>query len=612
RNDYLQRLVLGPDQAQLFRALDVEAGSACEVDFVARVHTDDADVLAGGLRAVTRTAGDRHLHLGRRPLSPHELFDADAEPGRILRAEAAPFGADAGLHRPEPLRVGMTGHEARLAQLGPDRRQVLLLHAQHVDALAAGDLHHRDVELFHHIRDGPQLLRARHAAPHTRDNGIGAVLLDVGVHALVDEARLVVVGIFVRPLADEVVVERGPALGAAAGGLPFELLHDGRNGLEPLRPDQPAHLVMAEIGAAADGGDGRRLVGIAQCELHQLLDKTGAGSAGSGSLGVGAYGFKRRQPLFGNRAGDLSLAYAVAAADLRLIRQGCNGRRRVQPATSLIGLTEDQGVALIGNVGALLQKVEEPCAIGRIAVKHGAEDAVVLQHQALVDAGRGVPQHDLLAVVAISEVAGRIKVYARYLELRGSFDGAERGRLLPERGSRHLGHVVERRHQSVADALMLHAFAYGEDVGIGGHHLVIDHDAALHIEPGVDRDARFRPDADGHHHEVGGIHGAVLQKHGFGAAVAEDGLGLRLAVDLDAPALQLLLEKIACGGVELALHQMAHEMEYHHLHAARAQGGGSLESQKPAADDDGTRARLFGGGNHGLHIIEVAEGANAR
>src|SRR5690606_12751144 len=92
RNDYLQRLVRGPDQAQLFRALDVEAGSACEVDFVARVHTDDADVLAGGLRAVSRTAGDRHLHLGRRPRSPHELFDADAEPGRILRAEAAPFG----------------------------------------------------------------------------------------------------------------------------------------------------------------------------------------------------------------------------------------------------------------------------------------------------------------------------------------------------------------------------------------------------------------------------------------------------------------------------------------------------------------------------------------
>ena len=71
----------------------------------------------------------------------------------------------------------------------PDGRQVVLLHAQQVDALAAGDLDGRDVELVGHVGDGAQLRRRGHAAPHARHHRIGAVLLDVGVDALVDEAR---------------------------------------------------------------------------------------------------------------------------------------------------------------------------------------------------------------------------------------------------------------------------------------------------------------------------------------------------------------------------------------------------------------------------------------
>ncbi len=83
-------------------------------------------------------------------------------------------------------------------------------------------------------------------APHARHDGIGAVLLDVGVHALVDEARLIVVGVFARPVADEIVVERRAALGAAARGLPLELLHQRRDRLQALGLDQAAHVVVAE------------------------------------------------------------------------------------------------------------------------------------------------------------------------------------------------------------------------------------------------------------------------------------------------------------------------------------------------------------------------------
>src|SRR5687767_5150888 len=102
-----------------------------------------------------------------------------------------------------------------------------------------------------------------------------------------------------------------------------------------------------------------------------------------------------------NRPGDLSLAYAVAAADFRLIRQGCNGRRRVQGGTSLVRLTENQSVAHFRNIDASLQHIEEPSAIRGLAVEHGTHDTVILQYKALVDALPRVSQNNLLAVIAL-------------------------------------------------------------------------------------------------------------------------------------------------------------------------------------------------------------------
>ncbi len=96
------------------------------------------------------------------------------------------------------------------------------------------------------VGDGAQLLGVRHATPHARNYRVGAVLLNVGVHALVDESRLVVIGVLAGPIANEVVVERRSALRAAARGLPLELLHDGIDGFKALRLDQSAHVVVAE------------------------------------------------------------------------------------------------------------------------------------------------------------------------------------------------------------------------------------------------------------------------------------------------------------------------------------------------------------------------------
>src|SRR5690606_11954954 len=58
RHDMLQRVVFRLHEAEHFRALDVEAGSPCEMDLVAGIDADNADILAGRLRAVARAAGD--------------------------------------------------------------------------------------------------------------------------------------------------------------------------------------------------------------------------------------------------------------------------------------------------------------------------------------------------------------------------------------------------------------------------------------------------------------------------------------------------------------------------------------------------------------------------
>src|SRR5262249_28880378 len=188
---------------------------AADDDVVAGLDTNDADILDRRLGAIARAAGDRELDLVRGPRAPAHLLDLDAEPGRILRAKAAPFAADAGLYRAQPLGIGVAGHQPGPVQIAPDARQLLLFDAEQVDALAAGDLDRRDRIFFCGVGDRAQFLRVGQPAPHPRHDRKRAVLLDVGVDPLVDKARLRIVAVAVGPGADQVVVQRRPAFLAA-------------------------------------------------------------------------------------------------------------------------------------------------------------------------------------------------------------------------------------------------------------------------------------------------------------------------------------------------------------------------------------------------------------
>ena len=71
--------------------------------------------------------------------------------------------------------------------------------AKQVDPLAAGELHHRHVVLHGDLRDPHQFVRAGHTAVDSRHDGERAVLLDVGVDAVIDETRVSLVFVFAGP-----------------------------------------------------------------------------------------------------------------------------------------------------------------------------------------------------------------------------------------------------------------------------------------------------------------------------------------------------------------------------------------------------------------------------
>ena len=69
-----------------------------------------------------------------------------------------------------------------------------------------------------------------------------------------------------------------------------------------------------------------------------------------------------------------------------------------------ISWTENQRVAHFTDVGPVFDELKKPAAISGIAEHDGTNDLVVHENQALVDAPRRVAQHNLLTILAVSEI----------------------------------------------------------------------------------------------------------------------------------------------------------------------------------------------------------------
>src|SRR5690606_20706745 len=498
--------------AQEARDLGADAAIAADVDLPARIHGDDAHVLDPALGAVARATGDRELDLVRAPHVGQHRFQFDPHPGAVLGAEAAELAAHAGLHRADRLAVGVAGLHAQVA---PDIDQVLLLHSQQVDALAAGDLDHAHLVLLGHVGDAAQLRRTGHAALHLRHHREGAVLLDVGVGALVDEAALGVVDRLARPGREHVVVDRRAAGGAAVGPTPF---HEGV-GLgvadQVVVADRLADLAVGAVGAAAHRLGLRRLLEIRAQAVHQdLFDQAGARAAGTRRLGVLLHLVHGEQALLAHRLDDRALAHAVAAADLVGIGHGRGAVLAAGAGVAQRGLAEGERVAAVADRHPVLDLPEVPGAVAGIAVEAGAHQLVVADDQLLVQPAGRIAEHDLLGAVAAHELAGREQVDAGDLELgrdrRAAIDAdAVGGQVV----GADLGLLEQRRHQAIGDAAVRGAFADRVHARVEGLQRIVDHDAAVAVDARLLRQRGVGADAGRHHHQVGRDLAAVGEAH---------------------------------------------------------------------------------------------------
>src|SRR5581483_9626294 len=130
----------------------------------------------------------------------------DTEGDGIADAVTAEIGAHAGLAGAERLCVGVP---ARHPEFTPYGRKIVLCDAEEVDALAAGYLDHPRAVLLGNLRYPSQLRGRRNAAVYSWDDGKRAVILDVGVNAIVDEPSIALILVVPPPHHPEQRGQRG-------------------------------------------------------------------------------------------------------------------------------------------------------------------------------------------------------------------------------------------------------------------------------------------------------------------------------------------------------------------------------------------------------------------
>ena len=463
-----------------------------------------------------------------------------------------------------------------------------------------------------HIGDGAQLCRGGDPAPDARHHGVAAVLLDIGVQALVDEARGGAVFGLHRPGAEQVIVERRATARTAIGAVPLQFAHHRLHRGQLALADRRAHLIVGVLGAATQGPG---VTGTARLAAHSrgedLLDQAGAAAAGGRGLGVSAHLFQGEQALGTDCLHDVALAHPVAAAHL-----GAIGHRRQRRVTTVariahMGLTEQQLVAKGRDIGTVAHQLEVPGTVQGIAVEHRALDAVVLEHHLFVHADAGVAIDDGLGLRVITVIPGGEDIDPADLELGRGHRALIAAIAQPgEVVGADLALFEQRRDQAVGLATVLCALAHRVDARVEGLHGIADHDAAFAVDPGLGGKGGVRADPGRHHHQIGSDLAPVLQHQPLHALLANERLGAGTHQEFDAAPLQLLLQQRPGGGVELTLHQGLGQVHHPHRHAALAQADRRLQPEQAAADHHCLTV-VVRHRQHLLHVGDVAKTQHA-
>ena len=95
-------------------------------------------------------------------------------------------------------------------------------------------------------------------------------------------------------------------------------------------------------------------------------------------------------PLSAMACDDGALADAVAAADLGVVGHAATAAAGPTGRPPEWAWPKIRVSRMRRDVGAVSHMIEIPGAVGGVAIQHRADDAVVAQHEALVDAAAGV------------------------------------------------------------------------------------------------------------------------------------------------------------------------------------------------------------------------------
>ncbi len=293
----------------------MSAAVAADVEVPAFFGRDQAEILALRLGTLADAARDRRLELVRRPDPSIAHLDPDRETDGVLHAVTAPGRADAALDGANGLAVGVTALESGGDQVGPDVGQEMNRCAEHVDALAAGDLGVETV-LAGDFAQHDQLFRRDLTAGNARDDGVQSTALNVGEEPVVRVLKrgdAPARGRF-RSKGWRGSTRRPACRLRSHGPVPWPASRSSKR-LEPLDLDDLKQLlaamgkVLAEV--VADVLAGRLQLRLEQVgDLRQTAAAAGAGPGACLDLG------DRGEPLRADGVADLALADVVARADL--------------------------------------------------------------------------------------------------------------------------------------------------------------------------------------------------------------------------------------------------------------------------------------------------------
>ena len=453
----------------------LHAAVAADVKVPAFLSGDDADVFTLGFRTFAGTAGDAKLHFMRRTNAFVAVFQLDAETHAVAYAVAAPGAAYAGFRHPQRLGIRVTGFEARVDQLTPDFRQIVFLRAEQADTLRAGDLGVQ-IKFAGDTADGHQAFRRDFAARRARDNGVGAVFLDVGqevVVGILQRGMLWLEDIFVPAGSQQRANGRFTHFAAVAFTVFRQQLFKGFDAFHPDEVEQfltGVRKVLAQV--IVDFDALFRQFGVE----HLSHQRDTAAAAGTG------FGFRlqrrHRVAAFINSGNQCALGDVKAGANLCAVRQFIDADGRLTAARVR---WEDQRVRVFRQFDSVQHQLQQVAVIAGIAHQHRAEQGLVVRadDKAFVD---------LFAFVEVNvaararrttvSVANAADVNAQQLQLGAKIRAFKGVFGLEDMVNGNLSHFVARGDQAVNAVVPAGAFTDGVDIRVRGLAGVVNHDAA--------------------------------------------------------------------------------------------------------------------------------------